>query len=225
VVDDATFCIDSTSSRTWIGTFRVDTGFCLWTVRVENTLGSASNLRISLVVLDTRTNRSSSLNPAFSVGSTGCWVARIRGRWLCLRPLDTSGEWISDESRWTAANGIVVLNGADCQNSTGAGTWIDALLSNARSGCGAVGVVDALSSAASLAGRISLVAATTAALDVSEGILVAVGVGSARGRTAGVSHLAAFEWIANKSRIATTFFSIIADKTFSVDAAWTWFTE
>jgi hypothetical protein len=165
VIGNLAFGIYTTGARARILALRVDTGLVLRAVKTQKALWLAAEERISLVVSDTLADSLPTLLPALGIHTarTGIarvlWFGRLRNHWLLRAPR----KWISYSAWWTAAYGIVILDFAHSKHPAGAGTGVYALLSYAGKRSGAVRVLQALSPAALVRGRVSLVSSPAAA--------------------------------------------------------------
>lgn len=79
------FSIYATNSRTWVGTFLIDTWLVTGTVGINDTFRSTTTIRITKVALDTCTWTSTISFFAFSIRTTGGRITRcqtlFRNRW------------------------------------------------------------------------------------------------------------------------------------------------
>ena len=120
---NSAFCIKSTSTRTWIKAFLINTSLCCWTFRVQDTFWFTCQVRIPNIIIHTFTNSSSIQNCTKCISSTRWRVTRIifrRWNWIDI----TSYKWISCVSSWTTTNRIVDFNCTLSIDSTSAWTWI-----------------------------------------------------------------------------------------------------
>ena len=119
------------------------------TLRVDETLRSAADIRISNVVWDTPAGPGSVPGAALSVGPARRWVAGVDD----LRPGDdlwqerTAGERISAVAGGAGADSVVIDCGTSSVVSTGSNTGVATLLSYAGLARRTLGVEDTLRSA------------------------------------------------------------------------------
>lgn len=67
MINDLTQRINSTCSHTRINTFQVCTSFVRWAIRVDNTLRSTSNQRITIIIFEAYTSQNTVLLTTFSI--------------------------------------------------------------------------------------------------------------------------------------------------------------
>ena len=169
VVLDGALGVDTACSWAGVHTLGVDTGQLGGTVVAQQTLRLTSNQRVTcntskvqkwtsltagltLVVSDTLTHSLATLDQAVSVTAARVWLTglrRSRSRRRRSHHLwGTPGERISDCSRRTATDGVVVSDLAESPHPASAGTRVDTLLSDAGESGVAVVVVETLCPAA-----------------------------------------------------------------------------
>ena len=116
------------------------------TLRVDQTLRSAPNIRVSNVVLDTPAGPGSVSGAALSIGPAGCGIAGVDD----LRPGDdlrqegTAREGVSAVSLWTGTDSVVIDSGTPSIVTTGSNTGVATLLSYAGLARRTLGIEDTL---------------------------------------------------------------------------------
>lgn len=132
VVKDLTNRIGATNSGTGIDTLVADTSSASIAVRVQNTLGTAAGVRVTVIFRQTRTYSV----VALGVGATRRGVTRVLWRqWIldfCWWFGIADAKRITDVAHQTTADGSVVDDIALGVEATGSGARIEALLINAR---------------------------------------------------------------------------------------------
>ena len=119
------------------------------TLRVDETLRSAPDIRVSNVVLDTPTGPGSVPGAALSIGPAGRGIAGVDD----LRPGDdlrqerTAGERVSAVASGAGTDGVVIDCGTAGVVATGSRTGVSALLSYAGQARRTLGIEDTLRSA------------------------------------------------------------------------------
>jgi hypothetical protein len=134
-------------------------------------------------------------------------------------------KWISYSAWWTAAYGIVILDFANCKYPAGAGAGVYALLSYAGKRSGAVRVLQALSPATLVRGRVSLVSSSAAAHYLPRPVLITLCVWPAWRWVTRILRSAALERVSAKSWVASTILSDISDEALRIVSAWSRLTQ
>ena len=227
VIGYLAFSVDTTCSGAWILALGVDTGLVLGTVKAEETLWLATYERVSLVVSDTLADSLTTLLSALCISAARTRIARVlwsggfRHHWLLGAP----GEWIPHSARRTAADGVVVLDFAHREHTTGSWAGVYALLSNAGKRAGAVRVLETLCLAALVRGEVPLVASPTAAHNLPRPVLATLCVGATWRGVARVLRSAALEGVSTKAWVTPAVLSNICHQTLSVVSTGSWLTQ
>ena len=144
MADCVTDGVDAACSRARILAFVVNTSFVGWTVGVEDTLWSTSQIRIPEVTRKAGTSSSSLLCSALCIGSTRSWVAWInnfRDRFSCsCYDFSALIEWITCEASWTLTDRLMVHYLAASICTAGSGARVSAFLIDACFIAGTFGV-------------------------------------------------------------------------------------
>lgn len=114
MINDLTFCIYSTSSRTRINTFLIGASFVKITIGTNSTFRSTRRWRAQKS-LQTRTNSLAIIFSTTTVRSTWrrtTWIYVNDFHWAAL------SESVSCHSRWTSAHRNVIVDIANCALTT-----------------------------------------------------------------------------------------------------------
>ena len=146
MVRNLTVSIAAAESWTWVNTVLVSALLVCRAVGIDDTFRPARHIRVAKVVGDAATGSGSSLLAADSIVTAWSWVARINyfcPRWVCWLGV-TGREGVTNVSRVTLADGVVVIHGAGGVGTAHTRTWVSTLVVDACLVGGAVWIDCAL---------------------------------------------------------------------------------
>ena len=146
MVCNLTVSITAAEAWTGVNTVLVSALLVCRAVSIDDTFRPAGHIRITKVVGDAATGSGSSLLAADSIVTAWRWVARINyfcSWWVCWLGV-TGREGVTNISRVTLADGVVVVYGAGGVGTTHTRTGVSTLVVDACLVGGAVGIDCAL---------------------------------------------------------------------------------
>ena len=141
-----TVSIAAAEAWTGVNTVLVSALLVCWAVSVDDTFRPARHVRVAKVVGDAATSSGSSLLAADCIVTTWRWVAWINhfcSRWVCWLEV-TGREGVTNISRVTLADGVVVIHGTCGMGATHTRTWVSTFVVDACLVGGAVWIDCAL---------------------------------------------------------------------------------